>query len=103
MFSDTCGAGREPARRLVKAGGAEGNRTPDLCSAIAALSHLSYSPAPQPDVGPALARPLRERLPSRDFSPLQIAGLASLSPCRFGGPSGPIKRNGAGRRLVLIL
>ena len=24
--------------------GAEGNRTPDLCSAIAALSHLSYSP-----------------------------------------------------------
>jgi hypothetical protein len=29
-------------RRLP--GGAEGNRTPDLCSAIAALSHLSYSP-----------------------------------------------------------
>jgi hypothetical protein len=27
-----------------KLGGAEGNRTPDLCSAIAALSHLSYSP-----------------------------------------------------------
>src|SRR3954452_1570362 len=26
------------------AGGAEGIRTPDLCSAIAALSHLSYSP-----------------------------------------------------------
>ena len=25
-------------------GGAEGNRTPDLCSAIAALSHLSYDP-----------------------------------------------------------
>jgi hypothetical protein len=25
--------------------GAEGNRTPDLCSAIAALSHLSYGPA----------------------------------------------------------
>src|SRR4051812_8883732 len=32
--------------RSAKAGGAEGNRTPDLCSAIAALSHLSYSPAP---------------------------------------------------------
>ena len=31
---------------IEKAGGAEGNRTPDLCSAIAALSHLSYSPAP---------------------------------------------------------
>ena len=29
-------------------GGAEGNRTPDLCSAIAALSHLSYGPAPCP-------------------------------------------------------
>ncbi len=27
-------------------GGAEGNRTPDLCSAIAALSHLSYGPEP---------------------------------------------------------
>jgi hypothetical protein len=27
-------------------GGAAGNRTPDLCSAIAALSHLSYSPGP---------------------------------------------------------
>src|SRR6185312_11251853 len=27
-----------------KHGGAEGNRTPDLCSAIAALSHLSYGP-----------------------------------------------------------
>ena len=31
-------------------GGAEGNRTPDLCSAIAALSHLSYSPAPRPGI-----------------------------------------------------
>jgi hypothetical protein len=29
---------------ICNAGGAEGNRTPDLCSAIAALSHLSYSP-----------------------------------------------------------
>ena len=27
-----------------RVGGAEGNRTPDLCSAIAALSHLSYGP-----------------------------------------------------------
>ena len=34
------------AALAAKAGGAEGNRTPDLCSAIAALSHLSYSPAP---------------------------------------------------------
>ena len=30
--------------KLVRSGGAEGNRTPDLCSAIAALSHLSYGP-----------------------------------------------------------
>ena len=28
-----------------KSSGAEGDRTPDLCSAIAALSQLSYSPA----------------------------------------------------------
>ena len=27
-----------------RVGGAEGDRTPDLCSAIAALSQLSYSP-----------------------------------------------------------
>ncbi len=30
-----------------RTGGAEGIRTPDLCSAIAALSHLSYSPGPR--------------------------------------------------------
>jgi hypothetical protein len=29
---------------LTRNGGAEGSRTPDLCSAIAALSQLSYSP-----------------------------------------------------------
>jgi hypothetical protein len=33
-----------PARWNLGNGGAEGNRTPDLCSAIAALSHLSYGP-----------------------------------------------------------
>jgi hypothetical protein len=31
-------------KRQNDIGGAEGNRTPDLCSAIAALSHLSYGP-----------------------------------------------------------
>src|SRR5712671_6067866 len=31
--------------------GAEGDRTPDLCSAIAALSQLSYSPASVPARG----------------------------------------------------
>ncbi len=37
---------RGVGHREPENGGAEGNRTPDLCSAIAALSHLSYSPAP---------------------------------------------------------
>src|SRR4051812_38453388 len=45
---------RRAGLRVEKAGGAEGNRTPDLCSAIAALSHLSYSPAP-------IRRPLHGR------------------------------------------
>ena len=31
-------------RRFGRGYGAEGSRTPDLCSAIAALSQLSYSP-----------------------------------------------------------
>ena len=35
---------RKIAQNQRVAGGAEGIRTPDLCSAIAALSHLSYSP-----------------------------------------------------------
>ena len=34
------------AASAAKAGGAEGDRTPDLCSAIAALSQLSYGPVP---------------------------------------------------------
>ena len=37
-----------------KPGGAEGNRTPDLCSAIAALSHLSYGPGSDPWVAAGL-------------------------------------------------
>ncbi len=36
---------------MTLSGGAEGNRTPDLCSAIAALSHLSYSPETGSDAG----------------------------------------------------
>ena len=36
----------EGERPSTGRGGAEEDRTPDLCSAIAALSHLSYSPAP---------------------------------------------------------
>src|SRR5271165_1296886 len=37
-------SGGNHARACGLPGGAEGIRTPDLCSAIAALSHLSYSP-----------------------------------------------------------
>src|SRR5215216_2173459 len=35
---------RSVPTRFVRVDGAEGDRTPDLCSAIAALSQLSYSP-----------------------------------------------------------
>jgi hypothetical protein len=35
---------RKPCR-MKRPNGAEGSRTPDLCSAIAALSQLSYSPS----------------------------------------------------------
>jgi hypothetical protein len=47
-FFDRIGSDRTNLATAVFAqttGGAEGNRTPDLCSAIAALSHLSYGPA----------------------------------------------------------
>ena len=41
-----------------KNGGAEGDRTPDLCNAIAALSQLSYGPEPfSPPLGRAAAAP----------------------------------------------
>src|ERR671916_94829 len=40
--------------------GAEGDRTPDLCSAIAALSQLSYSPLAPPDQIVRAARPIDE-------------------------------------------
>ena len=48
--SNSANVGHQRSRSTAWApecGGAEGNRTPDLCSAIAALSHLSYSPAPR--------------------------------------------------------
>src|SRR3954454_1156176 len=43
-------------------GGAEGDRAPDLCNAIAALSQLSYGPEPfsPPLGGPAAAQDLGE-------------------------------------------
>ncbi len=51
----------------MAAGGAEGNRTPDLCSAIAALSHLSYSPATDPGApgGAPLSEPRMAMQPGR--------------------------------------
>ena len=62
---------REYARRVIRepfhpdGGGAEGDRTPDLCNAIAALSQLSYGPVPVYD-----ARFRRNRrLCKREFRP----------------------------------
>src|SRR5690348_10643821 len=67
-----------PART---AGGAEGNRTPDLCSAIAALSHLSYSPAPPAGlVGPMGSGRGKSGSTSRLFSPLQRLSRESFAP-----------------------
>src|SRR5687767_4441761 len=54
---------------MDRAGGAEGNRTPDLCSAIAALSHLSYSPAPSAGRSISRASPPAQRPPPM-FPPL---------------------------------
>src|SRR4051812_19517564 len=62
--------------RRAKAGGAEGNRTPDLCSAIAALSHLSYSPAPFRRPG----FPARRRAGRRPDS--EPAPLSQCANCR---------------------
>src|SRR5689334_24281669 len=41
--------GKDCANQISSQNGAEGDRTPDLCSAIAALSQLSYSPASSAD------------------------------------------------------
>src|SRR5215510_13226623 len=49
-----------------RVGGAEGNRTPDLCSAIAALSHLSYGPAMGAGIyvaGPGIVKKRGRRCP----------------------------------------
>src|SRR5207245_10509069 len=66
--------------RKWSAGGAEGNRTPDLCSAIAALSHLSYSPAPPAGSPPDGVGPLGKRGTSRDSSALQSPVPPGLPP-----------------------
>ena len=72
------------AALAAKAGGAEGNRTPELCSAIAALSHLSYSPAPTAGRRKRWAPAYGKRLPSGLFPPLQ-----RLSRKTFGPPFSP--------------
>ena len=49
---------------MIKFGLVElGNRTPDLCSAIAALSHLSYSPTASAGRPTRRVRAAWERLP----------------------------------------
>ena len=55
--------------------GAEGDRTPDLCSAIAALSQLSYSPKMVPRGGNLVSGrgPVNE-LPHPPAPPLPLAG-----------------------------
>src|SRR4029453_4393760 len=70
--------GNPPELPVREAGGAEGNRTPDLCSAIAALSHLSYSPARHGGRPNSGAFPLWQRLPILLFTPA-LAPFASAS------------------------
>src|SRR5947209_5686335 len=115
-------AAPEAAHRLIQvvdlAGGAEGNRTPDLCSAIAALSHLSYSPAPpaEPapvDVGRGRAAPLAacfapcNRLSRHSFGPpicvpQPVIGEerrpshVRFSPLTTGSPPAPLFSPGGG-------
>src|SRR5262245_63176254 len=61
-------------------GGAEGNRTPDLCSAIAALSHLSYGPGRRGHLvgGPCQCQG-RPEPPLRPALPCRRAALSSTS------------------------
>src|SRR5689334_6782481 len=85
------------------AGGAEGNRTPDLCSAIAALSHLSYSPAPPAGRRIRRVGPLGKRLPSRLSAALQSPVPQQLRPADLR--SFPLRhnRNGGERLFVSSL
>ena len=58
-------------------GGAEGSRTPDLCSAIAALSQLSYGPG---------ERHLGIALPACQATAL-LGRLALIAFCQLHGPA----------------
>ena len=77
--------GRRPAVSRIY--GAEGSRTPDLCSAIAALSQLSYSPAigarlPSLSSGrtPALTTRPRSRGAGPSARKLPVPGRKSTNP-----------------------
>ncbi len=59
---------------MVLPDGAEGDRTPDLCSAIAALSQLSYSPLGHRD-----QRPHRTTKPQMRNGPANRAGPLSAT------------------------
>ena len=50
-------------RRGRRPSGAEGDRTPDLCNANAALSQLSYSPAFPGSPRERLSDPIKETAP----------------------------------------
>ena len=73
----------------MRPGGAGGIRTPDLCSAIAALSHLSYSPAPgrwilgaHPAVNPLrveILPPTRKSPPPSGRAEARRAGIAAAT------------------------
>src|SRR5262249_10217765 len=63
--------------RSVFLGGAEGIRTPDLRSAIAALSQLSYSPdrpGRRVSCRPAIWPPFTDAVPTVSRTPWRIAG-----------------------------
>ena len=63
------------ANQFSKSNGAEGDRTPDLCSAIAALSQLSYSPATRATDCTSTSRPdpshrIKAKAPRNNAGPL---------------------------------
>ena len=69
----------------TRGGGAEEDRTPDLCSAIAALSHLSYSPTPSDERPNSRAFALAQRPIHPRFQ--LVAALARRAFCFAGnGP-----------------
>ena len=91
----------------LEADGAEGNRTPDLCSAIAALSQLSYSPESQTHTAPQTERGRATPNASRTPRCRQDEGGGGRSRTGIGpGDRDPLRGTGAcvvavGRRPAL--